>query len=264
MPRSLPTVRDVISAVRDLFRPTTRLEWNHDPAAIVIQATSAWPHSAPAIALNSLPDAIVWGDGRIVWAEIGPRGSRQVSVGRLYAHQLAQLLERVTRAGFFHLDNWYPSVKTGAAGSHEPVPASGLANDRQGPYDRSLCIHLLHTSHEVCARDGAAPRAFDGLYRHIATGAGAVGLPYRPPEALLVATPTLRNPDRRLPSWDAGATGVRLDDATRGVWVRNTALDLAWKLVNDAPADPRVTQGSRAYVLTLQVPDIITWEPRLP
>jgi hypothetical protein len=57
---------------------------------------------------------------------------------------------------------------------------------------------------------------------------------------------------------------LRLDDAVRGVWVRDTALDLAWKLVNDAPADPRVTQGSRAYVLTLQVPDIITWEPRLP
>jgi hypothetical protein len=260
VPRSLSTVlHDVISALRDLLHPAIRPEWNRDPAAIVIQATSAWPQSAQAVALNALPDALIWGDGRIVWTEARTNGSRQVSVGRLETRELAQLLERATRAGFFRMHSWYPSVATGAAGLRD----DGIA-DHEGPYDRSLCVHLLHTSHEVCACDGAAPGAFDDLYRHIATGAGAAGLPYRPAEAFLVATPARRSPDRRLPWWDAGATGLRLEDAAGGVWVCDTALDLAWKLVNATPTDPRVTQGSRAYVLTLQVPDIITWEPRLP
>jgi len=247
VPRSLSTVfRDIVSATHDLLRPSTKIDWNRDPAAIVIQATSAWPQSVPALALNAIPDALVWGDGRIVWTEAGPRGGRKVSIGHLQPREMTQLLDEVRRSGFFRMQRWYP------------------ADARQGPYDRSLCVHLLDTSHEVCACDGSGPHAFADLYQHVATGAGAAGVPYRPTEALLVATPALRSPDRRLPAWDAGATGLRLDDATRGVWVRDIALDLAWKLVNATPADPRATQGSRAYVLTLQVPDIITWEPRLP
>jgi hypothetical protein len=246
VPRSLSTVlSDVLAALRE-FTATSRHVWNHDPAAIVIQATSAWPQSPPAIALNALPDALVWGDGRIVWVETNAHGARRVSVGRLETRQIAQLLRHIDRAGFFRMQRWYP------------------ADAHQVPYDRSLCVHLLDTSHEVCAADGACPRAFNELYRLISSGAGVPGLSYRPKEALLVATPALRSPNRRLPTWDVGATGLRLDDATRGLWVRSAALDLAWKLVNATPTDPRVTQGSRAYVLTLQVPDIITWEPRLP
>ena len=247
MPRSLSTAfHDLAAALRDLLRPTVHADWNHNPAAVVIQATSAWPQGDPAIALNALPDALIWGDGRIVWTRTHADGSRQTSVGRLDARQLGQLLEGAVRAGFFRMSHWYP------------------ADGRAQPYDRSLCVHLLHTSHEVCARDGAAPRAFTDLYQHIVVGAGAVGLPYRPSEAFLVATPARRDAERQLPRWDASATGLRLDEAAGGVWVRGTALDLAWKLVSAAPADPRVTQGSRAYLLTLQVPDIIAWEPRLP
>ena len=158
MPRTLPTVfKDVVAAARSLFRPAARPDWNRDPAAIVIQATSAWPQSPPALALNVLPDALVWGDGRIVWAEAGPNDSRRVSVGRLQERELAQLLERVTRAGFFHMKSWYPS------------------DAQRIPYDRSLCVHLLDRSHEVCACDGAGPRAFADLYRHVSSGAGAAG-----------------------------------------------------------------------------------------
>lgn len=247
MPRSLTTVfRDIVSATRDLLLPAPHSEWIHDPAAIVIQATSAWPQSVPALALNAIPDALVWGDGRIVWTEAGPMGSRRVNVGHLQTRQMVQLLDQLRRAGFFRMQHWYP------------------ADARQDPYDRSLCVHLLHTSHEVCACDRAGPKAFVEIYRHVSSGAGVAGCPYRPVEALLVATPARRSPDRCLPTWDASAAGLRLDDATRGVWVRDTSLDLAWKLVNASPTDPRVTQGSRAYVLTLQVPDIITWKPRLP
>lgn len=247
MPRSLPTVlNDTLAALRELLHPPVRLEWNHDPAAIVIQASSAWPRRAPALALNALPDALVWGDGRIVWTEAGRGGSRRVQVGRMATAQLGQLLEQIRRAGFFRMKRWYP------------------ADAAQGPFDRTLSVHLVDRSHEVCARDGAGPRSFVDLYRLVTSGAGVAGLPYRPKEAFLVATPARRSANRRLPAWDAAATGLRLDEAAQGVWVHATALEAAWKLVNARPTDPRVTQGSRAYVLTLQVPEIITWEPRLP
>jgi len=239
-------LHEAASALGDLLRPPARLEWNRDHAAIVIQASSPWPTDAPAVALNTLPDALVWGDGRIVWVEHLSGGARGVNAGTLHPREMAQLLQRFDRSRFFRLARWYP----GSA--------------RAADSCRSLSVHLLHASHEVSAADGAAPRAFTDLYALVSSGAGAVGLPYHPTEGLLVASSARRSTRGPLPAWDVSATGLRLDNAVQGAWVDGPALEHAWKLVNARPRDPRVAQGSRAYLLTLQVPDIITWEPRLP
>jgi hypothetical protein len=231
----------------EIETPAPSIEWNTDPTTVVITATNCCGLVTPFYHANYIPDALVWGDGRILWVQTGPNGSRQVLQGQLSSTQLHDWLQGAADAGFF---GW-----------------KGLYRGDLSPTDlptRCITINLSGQNKQVCEYQQEAPEAFHTLYDELSQGLGATGKPFVPQRAYLTAhtlpQTNLGNDggarSGKTPLWNKKAAGITLAEASNGAWLEGASLKQAWELVNQNPMAPAVMENGRVYQLTLQIQGI--------
>ena len=218
---------------------SSKLAWDHDPEALVIQVFSDIGGSAPTAALiNQLYVAQVWGDGRITWVTWTDDFQRQVWQGQLSEAEMASLLETIDDKGFFRLKARYAPRENVMDGSTIGIK-----------------VYLLERSQEVSEYDSGAPDRFHELFDLLISGAGADGTPYVPQSGQLDAREIDAREGREYPIWDATALGLDLHDAAR-VWVEGDALLTAWEVINQSSSFPIVMQGDTYFELHLRLPEM--------
>jgi hypothetical protein len=219
--------------------------WNTDPDALIILATFCCGYTTDLVPVNYIPDALVWGDGRIIWVQSGEGGERRVLEGYLTPDQMRALLQRVVDAGFFGWQDKYANLTIADAA------------------EKCLSVQLESQSKKVCEYAEGAPQAFHDLYAHLADGAGATGSDYVPETGYLTAYPLdLSNqPAPEADQWSAASLGLPLSEAVAGVWVEGEALKLAWNVVNANPWGMVVQDGDAYYRISLQIPGVSQMEP---
>jgi hypothetical protein len=223
------------------------VEWDANPATVVITATNCCGLTTPFYHNNYIPDALVWGDGRILWTQTGATGSRQVFEGQLSSTQLQSWLQGAVDAGFF---GWKPIYKDDINPTDLPT--------------RCITIKLANQDRQVCEYFQGAPEAYQKLYDQLNQGLGIAGTPFIPQRAYLTAysfpKTNLGNDggaqSGKTPQWNENTAGVSLANAGNGVWLEGAAVKQAWELVNQNPMAPSVEENGQTYQLTLQVPGI--------
>jgi hypothetical protein len=94
-------------ACNTLFPPKPAIEWDTSAEALILRASVSGGLVPQNFVLNAVPDAQVWGDGRIVWVEYTGEGGRRVLEGYLTEAQLESFLRRAVNDGFFGWENYY-------------------------------------------------------------------------------------------------------------------------------------------------------------
>lgn len=198
---------------------------------------------------NYIPDAQVWGDGRILWIEYLQDGSRLVQEGWLTPQQLADLLEEIEQAGFFTWENRYSSD---SAPSDLP--------------EKCISIQTRTRTKQVCEYYSGAPQAFHTLYEKVSQGAGLEGQEFIPETGFLTAYPAAGEPENpaAVPQWQVSEPGVSLREAEGGVWVEGTALQTAWEIINADLFGHLVYEDNQLYQLSVQVPGVSFTKPPQP
>lgn len=190
---------------------------------------------------NYIPDAQIWGDGRILWTEYLQDGSRRVLEGQLTTGQLADLLKEIEQAGFF---NWESRYSSDSAPTDLP--------------EKCISVQTRTRTKQVCEYYSGAPQAFHTLYENVSQGAGVEGQDFIPETGFLSAYPAAGEPENpaAVPQWQAGEMGVSLSNAEDGVWVQREALQTAWEIINADLFGHLVYEDNRLYQLSLRVPGV--------
>ena len=224
-----------------LDQPIPRVNWSNDPQSTVVLATYCCGSLPDFVQRNYIPDAHIWGDGRIVWSEIGINNQRSVLEGHLAEEKLSALLQSVAGQGFF---SW-PKLFTA------PLMPNNLA-------EKCLAISLTNLPHTVCEYGEGAPIAFQALYALVSEGAGADGSPYTPTTGYLVSYP-VQGPGQAEysgPIWNAQENGISLAQATSGAWLQGQPLQTVWNLINASPYSTLVIENGSPYNISLQIPGV--------
>ncbi len=229
-------------ACNTLLPPRPELKWDTSPDAVIIETyvTGGWmPINYQT---NAIPDARVWGDGRILWVEWSG-GGRRVLEGRLSEAEMRALLQKISEAGFFGWDDFY--------------------QPRERVYDAAtttLTVNLLNTRKSVSEYFSGAPAKFHELTAYLSAGAGASGADFTPARAYLTALPVGNLNSKADYVWPDERAGFTLAEATKGRYIEGEALKFAWQVVNQS-LNAVVESGGRRYQLLLQVPGISLEEP---
>ena len=225
--------------------PQPKVSWDTSPEALVLSATNCCGMVPEFVRLNYIPDAQIWGDGRILWTQLDANNQRRVLEGRLAQDRLAALLQGAVDQGFF---GW-----------------KELYTDPNAPTDlptRCVYIQLQSGSRKACEYFSGAPQAFHDLYDQVAEGAGVSGLDFVPEKGYLTTYPQPNaSPNPAMPAWDAQAAGISLANAGKGAWIEGAALETAWKVLNQNPFGAAVREGDGVYMLSLQVPGVSLSQP---
>lgn len=240
------------SAERTVTQPSTprpNFIWDTDPDVRIMLATYCCDSpTIEELVRSYIPEAQLWGDGRLLWTEQDEERARQVFVAWLTPDEMQALLQETASAGFFGWEEVYA----------DEVVVDGTS--------RCLTITLLDRDKSVCETHGGAPSAFYMLFDHLSQGAEYNG--------------TLFHPDR------AFVTGFRLEDlvgprpaaelrweemqvqgpATQilsGFWLeQGETLQMLWEAANQDPYHmPLVEDGDQLYRIILQVPGVSWIEP---
>ncbi|MGQ0600537.1 MAG: hypothetical protein ACT4QE_02430 [Anaerolineales bacterium] len=235
-------------ACSTLFPPRPEVKWDTDPQAMIIQVTFCCGFVPQEVALNYIPDATVWGDGRIVWVESGPNGERRVLEGRLSASALRELLQRAVNEGFF-----------GWRDSYGDYSVTDLAS-------QCLRVSLAGEAKSGCEYYRGAPQAFHSLYDDIASGAGVSGADYVPVRGFVTTYPLEESDpgNGQVVQWPVEAAGFSLAEAQGGLWVEGEALAAAWEAVNANSWRGVMKDDDVLYSVTVQVPGLSQAEPPEP
>jgi hypothetical protein len=225
------------------------VSWDTNPQTLILKATFCCGMMPEFAKLNSIPDAQVWGDGRILWTQMEANNTqRKVLEGKLTSEQMSSLLQEAVDAGFFGWQERYTS-----------------ANPPTDMPSQCLSIHLQSQSKQVCEYYEGAPQAFHDIYERAANGFGATGQDYTPEKGYLTAYPMQSSSQDggqpQPPTWDAQSTGLSLAQAEQGTWVQGPALKAAWDLVNNNPFGAYVQDGEDSYRISLQIPGVSMAEP---
>ena len=226
-------------ACNTLLPPRPAVTWDTAPAALIVQASNCCGLVPNTFVDNYIPDAQLWGDGRLVWVETGSGGDRRVLTAQLTTAEVEAVLQSFVDAGFF---GWQPSY---ADNSVTDMPSTCLK------------VSLLTSSKQVCEYYRGAPKAFHKLFADLALGAGQTGTDFIPQNGYLTAYPYLGTPASP-PNWQwpGESVGLSLADAQNGLWVEGPALELAWSITSANYWNTLVQDGVNYYEVTVIVPGV--------
>ncbi len=228
--------------------PPVDVRWNHNPEARVVLATYCCDSPiTQELVRPYIPEAQLWGDGRLLWIEHQADGERQVFMRQLSASEMAASLQEMIAAGFFGWDEQYVG---------EPVVDSA---------SKCLTVTLTDQTKTVCETHGGAPGAFDTLFDWLSQGAGANGTLYLPETAYLTG---FRLEDTGVPlpepevAWPRTLSHIPVGDAISGLWIEGEDLLPLWEAANQNPYHmPVVEDNNDRYRVILQVPGVSWLEP---
>jgi hypothetical protein len=229
-----------ILACTSLFPPRPAVAWDTSPAALVIRASNCCGLVPQTFVDNYVPDAQLWGDGRLVWVESGAGGARQILTATLSTAEMEALLQSFVDAGFF---GWQASY---ADYSVTDMPST------------CLLVTLLSGAKQVCEYYQGAPAAFHQLFAEVVRGAGQTGTEFVPERGYLTAYPLPAGQPGLAAEWQwpSEAVGFGLAEAQSGLWVDGPALDLAWSVVSANYWNTTVQDGADYYEITVKVPGV--------
>ncbi|MBN1537371.1 MAG: hypothetical protein JW908_11610 [Anaerolineales bacterium] len=235
------------------------LEWDPSPQAQIIrfydpiQFPGLLPTYQDERMENHIPEAVVYGDGRILWVEYVYGGgivSRRVMQGHFSHDEMIALLQRFKETGFFSWKDQY---------------GSSLVED--GPPSSSLNVKLSRVQKGVVVNSDP-PDGYRALCKLVGTGAGAKGVEYTPERAYLSAYPQFFGQDLEMqfPRWPVAEMGFSLQQLSEsnGRYVDEETLRFTWNLVNADPAMPLVEDQGEIYLITLRVPNLSGHQPPDP
>ncbi len=221
------------------------VEWNHDPGALILEADTRGGGLPHAVALNHIPDARVWGDGRIVWVEFKDDGSSVVWEGYLTEKALANLLRFTVEEGFFGWEDHY-----------EPAnPPADLLSSH-------ITVNMTDRSKTVSQYFDAAPAGFWRIYERVPLEV-ADALQLVPQRGLLRAwlrDDAIDTTDA-IP-WSADADLTLSELVTDGRWIEGPRIALVWNNLRQHGDAALFREGEDVYNLSLQVPGLSLEEPR--
>jgi hypothetical protein len=231
-------------ACNTLLAPRPPVAWDASASALIIEANSS---GGMLYEPNAIPDARLWGDGRLVWVDYHSSGARQVLTAALTPDKMRDVLAAYVSAGFYGWDDYY---------------SPGVVYDAP-----NTCVRVALTGHSksVCESLTGAPRAFRRLYNDMAGGLGLAGVPFVPERGFLSVTAV--GPDLPAGSlsveWPATSLGLTLEAiaASDGAWLETDALVLVWDAANAEPLYPILHDGDTYYQAQLKVPGVTTLEP---
>jgi hypothetical protein len=225
----------------------SEIAWNSSPNALIISATLSGGRTTRVFLENYIPDARIWGDGRIVWVDYIDTNKRRILQGQLTQAQMHALLNRFINDGFFNLQDSYnvERAKTDVRG-------------------KCLSLELKQQSKKVCEYDEGAPQVFHDLYNHIVNGVGEAGTEYIPQTAYLTVHPFAFSKGYTPPvdfQRSAVSLGLSLGDTTDGTWIEGKTLDQAWHIVNSKWKGMIIHDDEEYYGISLQVPGVSLIDP---
>ena len=228
-------------------RPTeVALRWDGSQDALIVEVTDCCEGEPyPLQEEGYIPEARLWGDGRIVWVRHAESGERLVLEGRLAEDQMAALLERIAGAGFFGWQEHYM----------EDIVVDAAS--------KCLFVALEAQSKRVCETHGGAPEDFYALFEWLSAGAGSSGVAYVPSIGYLSGE---EGGYARLDlEWPVGLAGRPLEVAVNGVWIKGWELQKIWQAANSASVNvPMIGNENDCYFVALQVPGVSWKEPPEP
>lgn len=196
-----------------------------------------------------IPEAQLWGGGRLMWTRQDAQGARQVYFAQLAPDEMQALLQEIENAGFFDWEEEYAddSVVDGTS--------------------KCLTVTLVDEKKKVCETHGGAPVAFYTLFDHLSQGAGYTGTIFHPNRAFVTG---FRLEDLAGPrpaaafTWEETQASFPVSRVLSGIWLEDDqTLRLLWEAANRDPYHmPVVEAGDNLYRLILQVPGASWFEPK--
>ena len=233
-------------ACNTLLPPRPAIAWDTSASALIVEANTG---GGMLYEPNALPDARLWGDGRLVWVAYDGTGGRAVLTATLTPAEMQAALKDIVDAAFFDWDDHY---------------SPGVVYDAPST---CLRVWLASDSQSVCETVSGAPRAFGRLYSHLAQGAGhaASATPFVPERGFLSLTPlgaSLPHGAAATAEWPT-SLGLPLDAiaSSPGQWLTGEALAFAWNTTNRQPLYPILHDGNAYYQAQLRVPGVTTLQP---
>ena len=231
------------------------IEWDQDPGTLIIEADTFGGLVPQTQALNHIPDARIWGDGRIVWVERHAGAGRNVWQSQLSHQALIKLASFIIEEGFFDWQTHYQPA--------DPPPDLPTSHISVHLADRSKTVSQYFALQQA-QDDGGAPAGFWRIYDAIKTV--PEGEPLVPQRGWLRAWPQDANAsaDAARP-WPVDA-GVTLSEAAvAGRWIEEPLITLVWDALNRSGGHSSTRavfqEEEKIYSLTLQIPGISLHEP---
>ena len=234
-------------ACATLLAPRPKAEWDTRPEALIVRSSSCCGLVPNTFVENYIPEAQLWGDGRLVWVQHLSSGERRVLTAGLTPAEIEALLQDIVDAGFFGWNDNYADY------SVTDMPSTCLQ------------VHTLSASHSVCEYYRGAPRAFHRLIGDLGNGLGRTGVDFVPERGYLTAYPHHTNQGVSANwQWPAEAVGFSLAEAENGRWIDGAALELAWSITNANSWNTLVQDGVNYYEVTVLVPEVSWVTPPAP
>jgi hypothetical protein len=195
--------------------------------------------------MGHIPDARVWGDGRIVWVEFEDDGSSVVWEGYLTEEALANLLRFTVEEGFFGWEDHY-----------EPAnPPTDLPSSH-------ITVNMTDRSKTVSQYFDGAPAGFWRIYERVPLEVSDAHQ-LAPQRGLLRAW--LRNDAIDAASaipWSADADLALSELVSDGRWIEGPLVAFVWKNLRQHGDGALFREGNNIYGLSMQVPGLSLEEPQ--
>jgi len=223
-----------------LSRPEAK--WDPSPDTLIIEATQ----NRFEIDYNYIPDARLWGNGRIVWVEYendSLYGKRRIMEGQLTPAEMKDIINRFIEAGFFD---------------------RRLSSDflSAGLVSTSFTVNLLNDSRFRGYESHEISEELRQLSDYLMGGAGAEGVEFVPTRGFLTAYLARETDCGKLETkyqWPNESFGYDLEEIQEyknGVWVEGDELAFAWQIVNENPYCPLVESDGAVYMIFLIIPKL--------
>jgi hypothetical protein len=224
--------------------PSPQVNWDSSPEALIVSVTNCCGFTPEFVTLNYIPEAQIWGDGRMIWTQFEEGKGREVLQGTLTSEQMTALLQEAVDEGFFGWEEMYTS----------PMAPSDMPT-------KCIAIQLMDESKKVCEYYEGAPEAFHTFYENMGDGLGLSGEDYIPGRGYLKSYPNPGDGGAEIPEWDPQAAGISLADAVEGAWIEGPAAQMAWEVINQTPFGASVREGDQSYTISLQIPGVSLQAP---